>query len=241
MSWFKYLFTKPALRCDIEGVAQTQDVTSLSDSKEKPTISVSVQEVTGYTVKSKTKLFDRWLDAVVHAAGSAPVFFIIIAGLFTWALLGIRFGTYLEWKALISDVQAILCYVFDSFLMRQLLNAYEEDRLAAAEIRSRLISHTRMLVKLKARLGSKEIGRLLQNLDVQLETADFEAFLKKLGLFERGIISSSKILGHIATVGLYLVCIFIWLGFGHHCGWTNTWQLYINSATSALMVFVFAC
>jgi low-affinity ferrous iron transport protein len=51
---------------------------------------------------------------------------------------------------------------------------------------------------------------------------------------------ASNIIGHIVTVGLFWVCIFIWIGFGHYCGWSNQWQLYINSATSALMVFIFA-
>jgi low-affinity ferrous iron transport protein len=47
-------------------------------------------------------------------------------------------------------------------------------------------------------------------------------------------------MGHIATVFGFWVCIFIWVGFGKYCNWSNTWQLYINSATSALMVFILA-
>lgn len=51
---------------------------------------------------------------------------------------------------------------------------------------------------------------------------------------------ASAIMGHFVTVCLYWVCIFIWIGFGNYCGWSDTWQLYINSATSALMVLIFA-
>jgi len=58
--------------------------------------------------------------------------------------------------------------------------------------------------------------------------------------FSRCMIFSAKLFGHLSTVGLYWVCIFIWLGFGHSCGWSNRWQLYINDATSALMILVFA-
>ncbi|EIC06925.1 Low affinity iron permease, Fet4, partial [Microbacterium laevaniformans OR221] len=50
----------------------------------------------------------------------------------------------------------------------------------------------------------------------------------------------SAFMGHILTVFGFWVCIFIWIGFGKYCDWSNTWQLYINSATSALMVFVLA-
>jgi low-affinity ferrous iron transport protein len=52
--------------------------------------------------------------------------------------------------------------------------------------------------------------------------------------------SLSSFVGHIATVSGFWVCIFIWLGFGKYCNWSTTWQLYVNSATSALMVFILA-
>lgn len=47
-------------------------------------------------------------------------------------------------------------------------------------------------------------------------------------------------MGNIITVGLFWVGIFVWLGFGKTMGWSNTWRLYINSATSAWMVLIFA-
>ncbi|KAK6501609.1 low-affinity Fe(2+) transport protein [Arthrobotrys musiformis] len=240
MGFLGQLFVKPALRCDIEGVAETQNLKNINKIHEnEKSTEILVEDVSGYRAKSKTRVVDRWLDAVVRASGSAVAFSIILAMLIAWALIGIRFGTQLVWKAFISDVQAILCYVFDSFLMRQLLNAYEEEQMAAAMMRSRLISHKRMLGKLKNRLAKDDIVRLSGSLDTQPQE-NFEGSLKPLGLFGRIIIISSRALGHIATVCMYWVCIFIWLGFGHYCGWTNTWQLYINSATSALMVFVFA-
>ena len=48
----------------------------------------------------------------------------------------------------------------------------------------------------------------------------------------------SDFLGHIALVSLFWVGILIWVSFGAYCHWSSTWLLYINSATSALMVFV---
>ena len=50
----------------------------------------------------------------------------------------------------------------------------------------------------------------------------------------------STAVGHIATVAAFWVCILIWIGFGKYCNWSNTWQLYINSASSALMIFMLA-
>ncbi|CAG8397393.1 unnamed protein product [Penicillium salamii] len=71
-------------------------------------------------------------------------------------------------------------------------------------------------------------------------SATLDSSLKAQSLFARCMIFSAKAFGHIITVVLYWVAIAIWLGFGHSCGWTNRWQLYINDSTSALMILVFA-
>ncbi|KAJ6133923.1 hypothetical protein N7523_000245 [Penicillium sp. IBT 18751x] len=199
----------------------------------------STGDGSGYTVKASPRLLDRWLDVTVRIAGSAPVFLCIIAGLLTWALMGIRFGNSDVWVAAISDVQAILCYVFDSFLMRQLLREYSEQREAVVQIQSRCNSHQRMIASIKRKLGPEVIHRVAEKCkDQALEPLDHG--LRAQGLFARCIIVSAKTFGHIISAGLYWVCIFIWLGFGPHCGWSDRWQLYINDATSALMVLVFA-
>ena len=105
----------------------------------------SKNDVKGYTIDRKARLLDRWLDAVVRASGSEIVFFTILAGIFAWAFLGISFHDTLDWQVLISDIQAILSYMFDSLLMRQQLNSYDETLAAAAQLRSRALSNRRML------------------------------------------------------------------------------------------------
>ncbi|KAE8322144.1 Low affinity iron permease-domain-containing protein [Aspergillus sergii] len=231
---------KPTFRCEIKGIAETQNLSIEQDTKEtKAGIVTTAGEVTGYKVKASPRLLDRWLDTVVRIAGSAPVFCFIVGALLVWAFLGIRFGKSAKWTAVISDVQAILCYVFDSFLMRQLLREYSEQQEAMAEMKSRRSSHERMLGKLKNKLGSEGVHRVSQiSSNRPLDALDQGT--RTQGWFARMIIFSAWVFGHIITVGMYWVCIFIWLGFGHYCGWTDQWQLYINSATSALMVLVFA-
>ncbi|KAJ5767148.1 uncharacterized protein N7511_004764 [Penicillium nucicola] len=232
-------FYTPVFRCEVEGVAETQSVVLEKDSDTGFDVVVTEENTSGYKVKASPRLVDRWLDAVVCIAGSSPVFLLILGGLLTWALMGIRFGQSVVWVAMISDVQAIMCYVFDSFLMRQLLREYSEQRSAMAEMKSRCSSHRRMLVKLKAKMDPDTIRRIAEKCqDEPLLSLDHG--LRTKSLFARSIILSAKLLGHIITVGLYWVGIFVWLGFGHYCGWSNRWQLYINDATSALMVFVFA-
>ncbi|KAJ5475059.1 hypothetical protein N7539_008125 [Penicillium diatomitis] len=230
---------RPVFRCAIEGAAETQRVAEEKEVGVNVASTPATEEVSGYRVKTSPRRVDRWLDATVRVAGSAPIFLLIIAGLLTWALMGIRFGDSDVWVAAISDVQAILCYVFDSFLMRQLLREFSEQREVMIQIQSRCNSHQRMIAKVKAKLGSERVRRVSEHCDHwPLDPLDHG--LRTQGLFGRWIIVSAKTFGHIATGAVYWVCIFIWLGFGPSCDWSNRWQLYINDATSALMILVFA-
>lgn len=154
--------------------------------------------------------------------------------------MGIRFGETPHWAAVISDVQVILGYDFDSFLMRQLIREYTEHQIAMAEIRSRRGSHERMVIKLREMLGPQKLLRVSRTCTSHpLEDVD-QGQQRTQGFFARAVIFSAKVLGHIVTVGLYWVRIFIWLGFGHYCDWSNQWQMHINSSTSSLMVLVLA-
>lgn len=227
---------KPIFTYEFEGVAETNVSV---EPKTDTDIVASTSEHAGYKIKGSPRMLDRWLDKIVRISGSAPVFLFIVGALLVWAFLGIQFGGTSQWAAVISDVQAILCYVFDSFLMRQLIREYAERQTAMAEMKSRRDSHERMLTKLRETLGPQ---RLL-HVSVMAAThrlEDLDQGLHTQGFFARAIIFSAKMFGHIVTVGMYWICIFIWLGFGHYCGWTDQWQMYINSATSALMVLVFA-
>jgi low-affinity ferrous iron transport protein len=232
-------FYQPILRCEFEGVAETQIVAVEKDIKYDVDVPIAEESVLGYKVKASPRLVDIWLDTVVHIAGSAPMFLLIIGGLLTWALMGVHFGQSDVWVAMISDVQAILCYVFDSFLMRQLLREYSEQRSAMAVIKSRYNSQRRMLYKIKDKMGSKATRHIVEKWDGK-PLRPLDHGMRTQSLFARCVFFSAKLLGHIITVGLYWIGIFIWLGFGYHCGWSNRWQLYINDATSALMILVFA-
>ncbi|UKZ76879.1 hypothetical protein TrVFT333_004594 [Trichoderma virens FT-333] len=170
------------------------------------------KNITGYVDRVKKSRLDRWLDRVVKASGSQSVFFIMIGGLLIWALLGIRYGQSDNWAAIISDVQAIVSYFFDSLLMRQQLNGYERQRTMQ-----------------KLSLGEIESS----------QSSKFSPGLPEENWIGRTSKHVSAFMGHFGTICMYWVCIFIWLGFGPYCGWSDRWQLYINSGTSALMIAIF--
>ncbi|KAL1984647.1 hypothetical protein VTN96DRAFT_8773 [Rasamsonia emersonii] len=243
---FKFIRTicLPVFKREIQGVAPTQlaknDASSNPQEKEKEPVAWEVP-IQGYITRVKPRRLDRWLDAAVRWSGSEYVFFTILAGILVWVFLSIPFHDSLTWQALISDVQAILSYVFDSFLMRQQLNGYEDVLVVTAELRSRGASHNRMLRKLVEGMDKDELARLtVVNEQQDTMVSEFDPELPGENWFGRAVTAFSRVLGHLITVALYWACIVIWLGFGAFCSWSDMWELYINSATSALMVFVFS-
>lgn len=245
------IISSPGAKGAIEAAAPTQRVDSASlsnldpvsvDDEKKIVSEVHEHEqkenITGWVEKPKDGRLDRALDWVVRASGSQPVFLFIVAGLLAWALLGIPYGTTSDWAVLISDIQAIVSYIFDSFLMRQQLNAYESSVRVSASLMSRNESNRRML---SAALASGQVQRPVGDWESRVTVrGDFADDLPTENLVGRITTRVSYVFGHIVTVCLYWVGIFIWIGFGQYCGWSDTWQLYINSATSALMVLIFA-
>ncbi|TQV98807.1 hypothetical protein V2A60_007495 [Cordyceps javanica] len=205
----------------------------------------SVHNVTGYVDKQKEGRLDRWLDWIVWASGSEPVFLFILAGLLAWALVGIKYGETDSWAVMISDIQAILSYLFDSLLVRQQLNGYDKMIRLTASLRSRSASHQRMLRTIHARgprggLARDDVDSVTTDLEQRFQQKLDEVSLPQENWLGRASTRASEIMGHFVTICLYWVGIFVWLGFGHYCGWSDRWQLYINSATSALMVLIFA-
>ncbi|KAK9365043.1 Low affinity iron permease-domain-containing protein [Lipomyces kononenkoae] len=221
----------PGAKSVTVSVAPTQRVTM--DDGSNGVEKTYVGNMERYDPTVRKSLFDRWLDSVVHAAGSGYVFIGVLTILLAWAFLGIKYGKSEMWQVVISDFQAIFCYIFDSFLMRQQLIGHDSLMTFAARLRSSNISNSRMLRQFIEIRSEKQTA--IEERDANLITSEFPRvnWLGRLSNFAAGVT------GHIITVAIYWIGIFVWIGFGPYCGWSNKWQLYINSATSALMVFVF--
>jgi low-affinity ferrous iron transport protein len=217
-------FLSIGARGETQAAATTQLPTSGGEHKEAETNVV-------YLGTGKTRMLDRWLDKVVALSGSNAVLLFTVIALITWALLGIKFANRTGWQVGISDAQAIINMVFDAFLVRQQLNAYDETLVILCQLQSRAESHRRMLRALDVR----QRGQHVPNTEVLVQDLPTQD-----GVFARFCGSASAFMGHIGTVSAYWICIGVWLGFGHYCGWSSTWFFYINSATSALMVLLLA-
>lgn len=235
LDWLRSPGSRTELQFSAPSFIVYDDEAELANPEKSP--HVSVENTDAYASPVKHRLLDRWLDCVVELSGSGYTYATILIGLITWAFLGIPYGTATTYKIIISDAQAIINLVFDAFLMRQQFNQNDNLLMVAGCLRSRISSHKRMINHLIvngkfARIDAAEFETLRQ--DDFTDRLPEENWLTKVS----GAISS--FLGHIGTVAGFWCCIFVWLGFGKYCNWSNTWQLYINSATSALMVFLLA-
>lgn len=225
---------KPGAKGAVQSVAPVQRFAEKTGPRDDET-TLGTQFLEG----EKTRLLDRWLDKIVRASGSELVFFGILAALLVWALLGIRFGDTENWQVIISDVQAILSYAFDSLLVRQQMNMYDREMLVAAQMQSRVRSHLRMFSQAQNEL-TPEQKTTLSTYCSPRETNENKLALpseSKFGLFVTAV---SHVLGHIALVALFWVAVFVWIGIGPMFQFSDSWQLYMNSASSAWMVLYFA-
>jgi low-affinity ferrous iron transport protein len=190
----------PGFRKEIIAVASTQmPVGCIEDDKVACDEQVVAQDArAGYFPRVKARRVDRWLDDIVAWSGSWIVFSTILSGLVVWAFLGIRYHDNLQWPALISDIQAILSYVFDSFLVRQQTNAYEDLMHGAAQLRSRAITHERTLRELVCRVKEEDLDRLVTSQD-QADPAitGFTLDLPEESWLNRIASAASRILGHL--------------------------------------------
>ena len=233
-SLFMRALRAPGTILEVYGTAKTQIV----ENDKTDTIMDStklIKEAAGYSVNVKPRRLDRYLDKVVRAGGSIPCFFIIQLLLITWAFLGIPFYLNPLWPIVISDAQALLCYVFDTFLMRQTLNQYYENLNIVAELHSRRESTSRMLLQLCSTLDENSLAsaRSIAMNDSSLET---KLHIPEETRFAWAMSFLAFLVGHIYFVIFYWACIFVWLGFGTYAGWSSKLKPFLHPKFQCLPI-----
>ncbi|KAI5303171.1 hypothetical protein KEM56_007832, partial [Ascosphaera pollenicola] len=217
-------FKRPGRKPAIQSTAPTQKVHGRA-----------VEHVVGYVVQPKNRRLDRWLDAVVAASGSEFTLLITISGLIAWALLAIKWWHEEKWQVIISNIQSIVNYVYDSLLIRQLLNLYTEEMVACAQVQSRMLSHERMLVK----LGEwRQAGHEVHD-DFHIDVETVQTPLPEESRFGRFIERCASVLGHLGMIIFFWLGVIAWLASGDSANWSDHWQLCMNTSTACFMVFAF--
>ncbi|KAJ9290563.1 hypothetical protein DTO021C3_1828 [Paecilomyces variotii] len=187
-------------------------------------------------------------DRVVAFAGTPLVFFLTIAGLIAWMIVGIVLGPSQTWQIAIQNVSSIQCYASDTLLMRQQRNNFRDLLGLICELRSRNTACQRMVEQLRRTNPSffdlqttpeTEIDQKnLNPVELDVQQVDNGVHLPPSSIYDR---ICDPIVWAFSSLYAWIVFwagIFVWLGFGHEQQWGNNWQLYINSATAVELTFV---
>lgn len=186
----------------------------------------------------KIDTIDKYLDKFVSIGGSGWTFLVVNLLLIGWIIGLVPTKASVTWQSIISDAQAIFCYIYDSLLMRQQLQENEQLLATSGLLRSRMSSINRMVKKLR---NSTTVSQELKN-DIYNDIVanyDDATHLPSENIYDKVATICLTWIGLLTGLTVYWMGIFIWLGFGNYCDWSSDWQMYINSATSALMVFIF--
>ncbi|GMM46586.1 hypothetical protein DAPK24_031610 [Pichia kluyveri] len=197
-----------------------------------------------------TSPLDTFIGYAVDVAGSIYVLIIAMSLLIGWIIWGCLTGASDTWQIVMQDGQSIQTYVWNTFLMRQQLDNDENLLLLYGKLKSRSITHKRLLTNFLSKydinhsLTQLNDFKPLNELNYNEETIDSEINFKSTSFYDKCCDCFVKIIGSLPTVTLYWIGIFVWIG----CGkvpinegtkelpdmetFSNTWQMYVNTATA---------
>lgn len=187
-----------------------------------------------------TSPLDTFIGYAVDVAGSIFVLAIVMALLVGWIVWGALTGATDTWQIVMQDGQSIQTYVWNSFLMRQQLDNNEKMLLLYAKLKSRSLTHKRLLEKFITNKNEVKRHRVVETEPVELEPIDF----KNPSLYDKFSEIFGKCVGSLPAVIIYWAGIFTWIGCGSiamNIGtedvpnmkkFSDTWQMYVNTATA---------
>ncbi|CAK7222242.1 low-affinity Fe(2+) transport protein [Sporothrix bragantina] len=182
--------------------------------------------------QAKTKKKGGAFDFVVKAAGSRWTFLVTLLLLAGWAALGVVYGPTDTWQVIFQDTSSIQCYISATLLMRQQQNSTRSLLDTICGMLSRSQGNERLL----RQLTEKQLTTLKRSRRA-MRTDLTNALEAKEGIFDRAANAVSGFLGSLSALFLYWVGILVWVFFGIPLMWSDTWQLYVNTATALELTF----
>ncbi|ORX96654.1 Low affinity iron permease, partial [Basidiobolus meristosporus CBS 931.73] len=185
----------------------------------------------------KRSMGGRFFDCITEYAGSRFIFVSTLATLVGWAIAGIFLGAPANWQIAMQDGSSIQCYISDTLLMRQQQNHCDRLLTIIAQLRSRNTTCRRLLRDPTMIAG---VAGLKKNTFIAQELKDDVGDAVKLPLenwFDKSCNFVSILVGSIYSLIFYWAGIFVWIGMGYPLGWSNMWQLYINTAVAIELTF----
>lgn len=182
--------------------------------------------------KAKPKKRGGAFDFVVKAAGSRWTFLVTLLLLAGWAALGVVYGPTDTWQVIFQDTSSIQCYISATLLMRQQQNSTRSLLDSICGMLSRSQGNERLL----RQLSEKQLTTLRRSRRA-MRTDLTNALETKEGVFDKAANAVSRFLGSLSALFIYWAGILVWVFFGIPLMWSNTWQLYVNTATALELTF----
>lgn len=210
--------------------------------KEKNAAPPVLQEVFSEESEVTSAVKPNFFDRLTKAAGSPVVFFVVMVLVGLWVLWGIVDGTTDTWQIIIQNVSSIQVYLTDILLIRQQSNASQSMLTTLAELQSRNQHCERMLGQIpncQWMETHKDPPKQLMLNGRPIEDEVEESLFMVTGrpsrfayVWEKMCHTTAKAIGSIWAFAFYWVGIFAWVGIGPIFKFSDTWQLYVNTATA---------
>lgn len=211
-----------------------------SGSKREPII------ITTKHVSSKGKR--SMLDVVTKAAGSNWVFVGMLIIMLVWVIFGFVDGMTDTWQIVMQNASSIQVYLTDILLLRQASNASNSLLTTLAELQSRNQTCERLLRAIPgcqwmethkdpAQNLLKDGKPVESNADDILLTGGGGDVSRARYIWNNTCRTIAGGLGSLWAYIFYWIGIFFWVGIGPLFQFSDTWQLYVNTATAVALTF----
>ncbi|TVY73369.1 Low-affinity iron/zinc ion transport protein fet4 [Lachnellula suecica] len=232
------------VRMDIAGRRSSPPSYTSDPEKSGAQISVTIiSDPEELTTKKKLNVFDK----ITRLAGSSEVFFIMMALIAVWVLLGIIYGTTDTWQIIMQNASSIQVYVTDILLIRQQQNASRSLMTTLAEIQSRNKTCERLLRQIPGcqwmETHKDDPKELLVNGRPVEDEVEENLYMvngrpsRFQYVWTKTCHAVSTVLGSLWAFIFYWIGILVWVGIGKLYDFSDTWQLYINTAVAVVLTF----
>lgn len=168
-----------------------------------------------------------FLDKVVSAAGSRWALGFILLLLTGWGILGAVYGATDTWQVYLQDVSSLQSYTSATLLMRQQTTNTQNLLTRICNLLSRSQSNERMVRSL-----TKSQKAQLRHSTARMRTEITDSLKMNEDLFDRISNAVAKAAGSMIALSIYVIAIFTWVFLGIPAGFTDTWQLWVNTGTA---------
>lgn len=167
------------------------------------------------------------LDKVVAAAGSRWALGFVLLLLVAWGVLGAVFGATDTWQVYLQDVSSLQSYTSATLLMRQQNTNTQGLLKRICNLLSRSQSNERMIKSL-----NKEQRDQLRNSQAQIRSEITDSLKMNEDIFDRISNKVAAAAGSLVALSIYTLAIIAWVFLGIPAGFTDTWQLWVNTGTA---------